>query len=281
MITVQHLTRTFGEHVALSDITLSAEPNECIMLVGPNGAGKTTLMRILSCYLPATSGSVNIAGFDILRDSLDARANIGYLPESVPLYGDMTPREYFRFRGLLRRMRGQKLYHRINALIDDFELGNLQHALIRTLSQGQRVRVALADALLHEPPVVLLDDPLTALDSESRKNIIVLLQHFKKDRTLLLSTHYPDEVATLCTRYILLQTGKIKDDGTPSKISSPSLQEHFSKKLTEPLPLSFNVESSAFSVQCSFPKTFNIQHSTFNIKHFPFPPSLHPQEAHP
>jgi len=209
MIEVTNLYRDFGDKRILSDISFTVGAGERLMLVGPNGAGKTTLLRILSCFLPVSSGTVLINGWHTAAHSMEARASLGYLPESIPLYDDMTPREFLRFRGLTRGMRGRPLHLRIESVIADCFLGDFRNALIHTLSQGQRVRVAIADALLHDPAVLLLDDPFASMDIHSRDNLVRLLQQACNNKALIMTTHLPDEAAPLCTHYALLSKGSL------------------------------------------------------------------------
>ena len=229
-IEVKNLCRDFGERRILSDVSFAVGAGERLMLVGPNGAGKTTLLRVLSCFLPVTSGTVRIDGWDTATDSLEARAHIGYLPEAIPLYGDMTPREFLRFRGLTRGMSGRPLHLRIEAVIADCLLGEFRHALIRTLSQGQRVRVALADALLHDPSVLLLDDPFASMDMGARECLVRLLQQTCADKGLIMTTHLPDEAAPLCTHYALLAHGTFLAHASLPSAPTSSLQHLFATR---------------------------------------------------
>jgi len=208
-IEVKDLVRTFGIRTALDSLSFSIGTGERVMLLGHNGAGKTTLMRILACFYPPTSGSVSVAGYDILTHSLDVRAAIGYLPEAAPLYDDLTVREYLRFYGRLRFMSGQRLYRRIIEVLDYCGLTQERHTLIRVLSRGQRVRTALAATLLHRPKVLLLDDPFAAVDADSRAMMCTVLKEHCRESAMLISTHVPDILSSVATRAIILSQGRI------------------------------------------------------------------------
>jgi len=209
MIEVQNLVRSFGARRALDSLSFSIGAGECVMLLGHNGAGKTTLMRILACFYPPTSGSVRVAGYDTFAHSLDVRAAIGYLPETVPLYEELTVREYLRFHGRIRAMSGKPLYTRILEVLDYCGLVKERHTAIRVLSRGQRVRTALAATLLHKPRVLLLDDPFAAVDAESRAMMCAALGQHCHGSTMLISTHVPDILSSLATRSITLSQGRI------------------------------------------------------------------------
>lgn len=209
MIEAENVTRTFGRKTALSDVGFRILPGETVLLAGPNGAGKTTLLRVLSGYAPATSGIVRIAGYDLFEDAEAARSMLGYVPENIPLYQDMRVSEYLRFRGSLRHLARRSLRRRMEALIERFDLGPLRRALIGDLARGQRARVALADALLHEPTVLLLDEPLASLDAEQRQQFLSLLQEVRQHTAVLLATHFPDEGAHLFNRVLLLRQGHL------------------------------------------------------------------------
>ncbi|MCL1857521.1 MAG: ABC transporter ATP-binding protein [Kiritimatiellaeota bacterium] len=215
-IDVEGLTRDFGTRRALEAVSLSVAPGERVMLLGENGAGKTTLMRILACFYPPTAGHVRVGGYDVFTHSLDARAAIGYLPESVPLYEELTVRETLRFHGRIRAMSGKPLYLRILEVLEGCGLAEERHTPIRRLSRGQRVRVAVAATLLHRPQVLLLDDPFAAIDAESRAALLSILRDQCRASTLVVSTHIPDLLAPLATRAITLSHGRIANDsGAP------------------------------------------------------------------
>lgn len=212
MIEAENISRAFGRLTALHQVSFRIEAGEFVLLAGPNGAGKTTLLRILAGFAPPSAGCARIAGHDLFDEAEAARAQLGYVPENLPMYNDMRVAEYLRFRGRLRRLPRRKLRRRIGELSDQFALASLRRTMIGALARGQRARVALADALLHEPPVLLLDDPLAALDAEQRAAVVDLLRGACSGTAVLLATHVPDEAAGLFTRILLLRTGRLLRD---------------------------------------------------------------------
>jgi len=232
VIAVDQVSRRFGSRTALESVTFNVAPGESVMLTGRNGSGKSTLFRILAGFLPASSGYVRVAGYDLLNESLELRAAIGYVPENAPLYPDMRTTEYLRFRGRLRHLSGRPLRARIDAVVEACRLIPLRHQLIGTLSQGQRVQVALADALLHEPPLLLLDDPLAVLDCVQRSEFVDMLQQVRGESALLISTNFPDEVLPLCSRLLLLGGGRLIRD-VPAQGQAVRLQAKVAEWLAE------------------------------------------------
>lgn len=213
MISVQHITRTFGRLKALDDVSFDLKDGDTAYLAGPNGAGKTTLLRILSGYAPASSGQGTIDGLDLFYDDADStndiRRLIGYVPETLPLYEDMRAGEFLRFRGRLRGLFGSELRHRFADAIEICGLGEHRATLIGRLSRGVRARVALADAILHRPRVLLLDDPVAAVDVAQRQHFFDALRQASESRTTLFATHTPDDAAKLFTRVLLLSRGRL------------------------------------------------------------------------
>lgn len=226
MISVEHITRTFGRKKALDDVTFSLKKGETVLLTGPNGAGKTTLLRILAGVAPATAGQGSIDGRDLFFDdadeSLDIRRLIGYVPETLPLYEDMRVGEYLRFRGRLRDLFGSVLRRHFNEAVEICGLGDHRATLIGNLSRGVRARVALADAILHHPPVLLLDDPIASVDAAQRHRFLDALRNAAESRTTLFATHTPDDAARLFNRALLLSKGHLLLD-TPLDPSHPPL----------------------------------------------------------
>ncbi len=213
MIAVENLSRTFGRKKALDGVSFRIGTGERVLLSGPNGAGKTTLLRILSGYAPASSGYGTLCGEDIFFDdadeNLDIRRNIGYVPESLPLYDEMRGGEYLRFRGRLRGLFGSILRRHFNDAVEICGLGEHRATVIGRLSRGVRARVALADAILHRPPVLLLDDPLASVDTAQRQTFLAALRNSAEERALLFATHTPDDAARLFTRVLLLDRGRL------------------------------------------------------------------------
>ena len=213
-IDVQQLTKRFGRSPAVDGATFRAEPGERIALVGRNGAGKTTLLRMLATFLPPTSGTASVSGFDLFAQSNAVREIVGYLPEGSPLEPEMGVVEYLRFRGRLRRMPRPRLRRRLHDVIAFCDLAPLRTSPIRALSAGQRRAVGLADAILHEPDVLLLDDPLAALDPGQSRKLAAMLAapEVSEGRVLLFATHNEALVRAVATRVIRLDLGRIVED---------------------------------------------------------------------
>lgn len=214
MIRVSHLTKEYGRHRALSDVSFSVAQGEIAGLLGPNGAGKSTILRILACYLPATGGSVEVAGHDVFSESLQVRARIGYLPESVPLYLDMRVTEYLRYRAGLKGLRGRRRRDRVRAVIEACALQDVRREVVGRLSKGFRQRVGLADALVHEPDVLILDEPSIGLDPNQIRQMRTLIRGLAHRHTVLLSSHILSEVEMICDRVFILNRGEIVADGS-------------------------------------------------------------------
>ncbi len=209
MIRVEHLTKRFGGRVAVDDLSFEVKKGEVVGFLGPNGAGKTTTMRILSCFLPPTGGSVSIAGFDVVREALDVRYCVGYMPESVPLYMDMRVNEYLRFRARLKGIRGRQVDSRLDDVLASCSLESSYKRIIGHLSKGYRQRVGLADALIHEPDVLILDEPSIGLDPNQIRHIRHLIRGLGGRYTVLLSSHILPEVESVCDRILIINHGRI------------------------------------------------------------------------
>jgi len=218
VITVQHLTRRFGQLTAVDDLSFTVEKGEVVGFLGPNGAGKSTTMRILTGFLPATSGAAEVAGFDVLRQSMEVRKRIGYLPESVPLYGEHRVREMLDFQGRLHGMSGADRKARIPAVLERVGVLDRAEQLVGTLSRGLRQRVGLAVALLPEPEVLILDEPTSGLDPLQRLEIRSLLKELAAEHTVLLSSHILPEVEAVCPRVIMIHKGRVAAQGTQAEI---------------------------------------------------------------
>ncbi len=219
MIQVQHLTKRYARHEAVRDISFSVERGEIVGFLGPNGAGKTTTLRMLTGYLPPTSGSARVAGFDIFRHSIDARRRIGYMPENVPLYEDMRVREYLKFRAQLKGLDGAGTRRRVGAVLDTCGLQSVRRKMIKTLSKGYRQRVGLADALVHDPELLILDEPTNGLDPNQIRQIRELIRQLAESHTVLISTHILHEVEMTCNRVIIIDNGRIKATDTPANLT--------------------------------------------------------------
>lgn len=216
MIEVEHLTKYYGDSPAIRDINFSVEQGEILGFLGPNGAGKTTTMRIITGYLPPTSGKVTVAGFDVAEKSLDARRHLGYLPETVPLYTDLTTFEYLDFRGRICGLHsGRERKARIHEVMDELNIGDVSNKLIAKLSRGYRQRVGLAQALLHNPDVLILDEPTVGLDPIQITEVRNLIKELGRNHTIILSTHLLPEVSMVCNRVIIISQGRLAALDTP------------------------------------------------------------------
>jgi len=208
-VIVSQLTKTFGNQKAIDNISFEAKKGEIVGFLGPNGAGKSTTMKIATCYTPPTSGTVTVCGEDILTSPIEVRKKIGYLPEHNPLYLDMYVHEYLKFIGNLHGLKGSMLKNRIALMIGMCGLTQEQNKLIGTLSKGYRQRVGLAQALIHDPEVLILDEPTTGLDPNQLVEIRNLIKEVSQDKTVIFSTHVMQEVQALCDRVIVINQGKI------------------------------------------------------------------------
>ena len=220
MIDVHHLTKRYARHEAVRDVTFSVSKGEIVGFLGPNGAGKTTTLRMLTGYLPPTSGSARVAGFDIFRQSIEARRRIGYMPENVPLYEDMRVREYLRFRAQLKGLSGGDTRRRVGEVLETCGLVSVRRKMIKTLSKGYRQRVGLADALVHDPELLILDEPTNGLDPNQIRQIRELIRQLGQNHTVLISTHILHEVEMTCNRVIIIDNGRIKAADAPANLTS-------------------------------------------------------------
>ncbi|MDB4142476.1 ABC transporter ATP-binding protein [Akkermansiaceae bacterium] len=218
MIEIVSLSKHYGRHHAVDGISFEVQRGDIVGFLGPNGAGKTTTLRMLTGYLPPTSGAARIAGFDIFRESLDVRKKIGYMPENVPLYIDMRVKEYLRFRGALRGLSGSRLRTRLGEVMETCGLSYVRRKMIKTLSKGYRQRVGLADALIHEPELLILDEPTNGLDPNQIRAIRRLIQDLGQEHTILLSTHILSEVEMTCNKVVIIDEGKVKAADSPSNL---------------------------------------------------------------
>ncbi len=219
MIEVAHLVRRFGNVLAVDDLSFSLEKGEVVGFLGPNGAGKTTTMRMLTGYLPATSAErLTVAGYDVLRQSMQVRRCIGYLPESVPLYREMRVREMMLFQGRLHRMPRALLRRRISEVLERVGVADRESQIVGKLSRGLRQRVGLAVALLPNPKVLILDEPTSGLDPLQRAEVRTLIRELADEHTVLLSTHILAEVESICPRVIILREGRVVADGTRDEL---------------------------------------------------------------
>ncbi len=219
MIKVEHLAKRYADVYAVNDISFEVHQGEIVGLLGPNGAGKTTTMRILTCYMPATSGSATVSGYDVFRESINVRKQIGYLPENVPLYPEMRVKEYLLFRAKLKKLPSRERKTKIAECIEKCRITEVQNQIIGTLSKGYRQRVGLADTLVHDPKIFILDEPTIGLDPNQIRQVRQLIKELGAKHTILLSTHILPEVETLCERVIIINKGKIVAMDTPANLA--------------------------------------------------------------
>ncbi|WP_428654844.1 ATP-binding cassette domain-containing protein [Runella sp.] len=211
-IRIQHLTKVYGHQKAVNDVSFDVNRGEIVGFLGPNGAGKSTTMKITTCYLSATSGQVEVNGFDVAKHSMEVRRSIGYLPEHNPLYTDMYIKEFLRFVGALYNLKGETLTKRVSEMIDICGLGVEQRKKIGQLSKGYRQRVGLAQALIHNPPVLILDEATTGLDPNQIVEIRTLIKTVGKEKTVLFSSHIMQEVEAICDRVVIINRGQVVAD---------------------------------------------------------------------
>lgn len=209
MIEVEHLTKDYGQFRAIDDISFTVKKGEILGFLGPNGAGKTTVMRVLTCFFPPTKGKVMVAGYNCFEDSLNARKKIGYLPERVPLYADMKVSGYLDFVAGIKGMPAKEIKGKVGQVMDDCGLVEVSGKLISEISRGYRQRVGIAQALVNDPEVLILDEPTVGLDPRQIKEIRKLIKDLAGRHTVILSTHILPEVSILCGRVIIINKGKI------------------------------------------------------------------------
>ncbi|MCB8929017.1 MAG: ATP-binding cassette domain-containing protein [Ardenticatenaceae bacterium] len=253
MIQANNLTKRYGGQTAVSNLTFSCQPGEIVGLLGPNGAGKTTTMRLLTGYLPPSAGEAFIAGHHTVNDSLQARRHLGYLPETVPLYPEMTVEGYLHFIGQVRRL--DDVWDRVDEVLEAVGLLDRAESFIGKLSKGMRQRVGLAQALLHDPDVLILDEPTIGLDPAQIVDIRQLIATVGRQRTVLLSTHLLAEVEQVCNRVILLMNGRIQADLPMSQIKQGSSQ--LTLQLANPAENSYDILQSIAGVTAVYPDTPN------------------------
>jgi ABC-2 type transport system ATP-binding protein len=222
VIKVQHLTKAFGAKVAVNDLSFSVERGEVLGFLGPNGAGKSTTMRMVTGFIPPTSGTVSVGGHDVLEDPIGAKRLMGYLPENAPGYADMTVRGFLRFIAELRGLKGEERRRAVNHAIELCFLENVLHQTIDTLSKGYKHRTCLAQALLHDPAVLILDEPTDGLDPNQKHEVRNLIKRMGENKAIVFSTHILEEVEAACSRVIIIDRGVIVANGTPAELKARS-----------------------------------------------------------
>jgi ABC-2 type transport system ATP-binding protein len=220
MIEVSHLTKHYGEVVAVDDLSFRVQPGEILGFLGPNGAGKSTTMRIVAGFVTPTSGRAAVCGHDVARDSLAARRALGYLPEGAPSYPEMTPRGFLAFIADVRGLTGDLRRRRLDEAVARLGLGPVLDRAIDTLSKGFRRRVGLAQAILHDPPVLVLDEPTDGLDPNQKHEVRTLIGAMAPGKTIVISTHILEEVDAVCTRAIIVANGRLLADDTPRALAA-------------------------------------------------------------
>jgi ABC-2 type transport system ATP-binding protein len=222
MIEIQNLTKRFGPVAAVTDLSLTVRPGEVLGFLGPNGAGKSTTMKMATGYLAPDQGTVRICGHDIVSDTIAAQERLGYLPEGAPAYGEMTPRGFLRFIAGVRNLAGADAQAAMERAIAGAELKVVLDQPIETLSKGFRRRVGLAQAILHDPAVLVLDEPTDGLDPNQKHAVRGLIRGMAKDKTIVISTHLLEEVEAICTRAVIIDQGRIVADATPAELAARS-----------------------------------------------------------
>lgn len=222
MLAVKNLQKAFGPLIAVRNVSFKAEQGEVLGFLGPNGAGKTTTMRMITGFLPPTAGTAEIAGHDIGEEPREAKKKIGYLPENAPAYGEMTATNYLAFIAEIRGFTGASRNKKVNETIETCCLDKVRHQAIDTLSKGYRQRVCFAQALLHDPPVLIMDEPTDGLDPNQKHVVRTMIREMAARKTIVISTHILEEVEAVCTRAIIICNGAIIANGTPSELKAKS-----------------------------------------------------------
>ena len=222
MIETLQLTKRYGDLTAVDNISFKVEPGQVLGFLGPNGAGKSTTMKMIAGFLAPTSGTATVCGYDVSDQSLQAKAVLGYLPEGAPSYGEMTPREFLAFIADMRALSGKHRSQRIDDVIERLHLNAVLAQPIETLSKGFKRRVGLAQAIIHDPAVLILDEPTDGLDPNQKHEVRSLINAMAKDKTIVVSTHILEEVHAVCTRAIIIAQGKVLADATPAELEARS-----------------------------------------------------------
>ncbi len=236
MIEVRGLTKRYGPLTAVEGIDFRVGEGEILGFIGPNGAGKTTTMRILTAFLPATEGSASVAGFDVFESPMEVKRRVGYLPETPPLYREMSVGQYLRFAAELRGLRGRDRFWRIGAVMERVGLRGWERRILGSLSKGYRQRVGLAQALVHDPPVLILDEPTSGLDPAQTAGVRALIRELSGERTVILSTHILREVEALCGRVVMISRGRIAARGSLDEVRALAAAPHFAVSIEAEAP---------------------------------------------
>jgi len=222
MIETRQLTKRYGDLTAVDDISFKLEPGGVLGFLGPNGAGKSTTMKIIAGFLAPTSGGASVCGHDVVEDPIAAKRVLGYLPEGAPSYGEMTPRQFLNFVADVRGLRDSRRVQRIDDVIERLHLNEVLEQPIETLSKGFKRRVGLAQAILHDPEALVLDEPTDGLDPNQKHEVRTLINAMSRDKTIIVSTHLLEEVHAVCSRAIIIARGRILADATPAELEARS-----------------------------------------------------------
>jgi len=226
MIEIKHLKKQFGELVAVDDISFSVAPGEILGFLGPNGAGKSTTMKVITGFLTPSGGTVTIHGSNIASETLAAQRHIGYLPEGAPCYEEMTPRTFLKFIGEVRGFKGDELVARVQDVAQTLSLQSVLDQRIETLSKGFKRRVGLAQAIIHDPSVLILDEPTDGLDPNQKHQVREMIRGLSKDKIVIISTHILEEVTAVCSRAVIIAKGNIVADCAPDELEAKSKYHH-------------------------------------------------------
>ncbi len=232
MISVKNLCKSFGGRHAVNDVSFEVKTGDVLGFLGPNGAGKTTTMRMITGYLTPTAGSVSVNGFDVQENPIEARKRIGFLPENAPSYADMTVTAFLKFIAEMRGFGGEERTKRIEAVIEKCLLNHVRYQTIETLSKGYRQRVCLAQAILHDPPILILDEPTDGLDPNQKHVVRQMIAGMAKDKVVIFSTHILEEVEAICNRTIIISDGKIVADSSPAELMKKGSLDEVFRRLT-------------------------------------------------
>ena len=254
MIVVEALSKQFGRFQAVDEISFEVQRGEVLGFLGPNGAGKSTTMKMLTCYLPPTSGNAEVNGFSINSQPLQVQEQIGYLPESAPSYNEMQVEEFLTFIGEVRGFSGTELRRKVGRVLELTSLQDARKQIIDTLSKGFRQRTCLAQSLIHDPPVLILDEPTDGLDPNQKHEVRELIRKMSEERTILISTHILEEVEAVCSRALIISEGRLVGLGTPDELLSQSIYRNaitlsVSGKSTEALLEDLNGLEQVYSVE--------------------------------
>ncbi len=226
MIEIRNLTKKFGRFTAVDNLSFTVTEGEVLGFLGPNGAGKSTTMKVITGFLSASGGTVIVDGHDISKNPIEVKSLIGYLPEGAPCYGDMTTLAFLKFIARIRGYRGEEIVERVQYVVNEVELHSVCQQTIETLSKGFRRRVGLAQAIMHDPKVLILDEPTDGLDPNQKHHVRELIKNLARDKIVIISTHILEEVTAVCSRAIIIAEGRIVADGTPAELESRSKYHH-------------------------------------------------------